>query len=443
MAAPPDLDSPAVGVRDRLRLALSGSIAIDSMALITTSVLTAVTGIVFWTVVARLIPPHELGVQTALLSLMTTAGTVAASGPGNALTAMIPATPARHRRMLLRRALVTVVVTAGVCGMVAAALGASTIDGPPPAAAVALVLTGAFVMAFFALKDTVLTALSSARRLPALNMAAAVVKIGLVPVLVMITFPQTAVIATLGSSVLAITVAVVLIRRSMELEVPAERFVRDHDGRQLVGFALRDGSASLISMGPLLGAPFLTTWLAGPVQGAILALMLPISQGLDYVTIGTATALTKHLPTAANPARMVARIWAITQAAVLGVAVLVLFAFSPVLFRFFGHDYDHTVLWTTLALLCVGSIARVPFVTWAAMLRATLATRTLLVTNLSMSALSVPVLVICTDRWGAQGAAAGLAVGSALLGVVGALQLIANRRRARRDAASSETEVLR
>ncbi|MGV9713270.1 hypothetical protein ACWDTI_21695 [Gordonia sp. NPDC003424] len=415
-------------LRDRLRGIVSGSVAIDSVSLIATSALTAVTGIVFWTVVARLIPPHELGVQTALLSLMITAGTVAASGPGNALTAMVPALRIPARRRLIRQAALAVLVVSAIGGISVGVVGAVTIDGPPPAMSLVLVAAGSIIMAFFALKDTVLTALSAARHLPLLNMAAAIVKIALVPLLLSLTLGQSAVIATLGASVLTVGVAVLMIRRSLDREVPDERFVREHNGRALVSFALRDGSASLISMGPLLGAPFLTTWLAGPVEGAMLALMLPISQGLDFVSIGTATALTKHLPTAADSARIVTRIWCVTQAAVVMIGTIVLFILSPLLFRFFGESYDHRALWVTLALLCLGSISRVAFVTWAAVLRATLATHTLLVTNLTMSVVVLPVLVVFTMQWGAEGAAGGLAVGSALLGAVGARQLIAGRR---------------
>ncbi|MEE4025410.1 hypothetical protein V1Y59_20155 [Gordonia sp. PKS22-38] len=429
----------------RLRAIISGSIAVDSAALITTSVLTAVTGIAFWTVVARLIPPHELGVQTALLSLMTMAGTVAASGAGNAMTAMIPATPAPSRGRLLRQATVVVLVGAALAGVVSGALGAVTIDQRASSVAVlAAVAVGSIIMAFFAFKDTVLTALSVARHLPLLNMAGAIVKIGLVPLLLLCTVPDAAVAATLAAAILTCAVAVFVIRRAMDREVPGDDFIRDHDRRQLIGFTLRDGTASLISMGPLLGAPFLVTWLAGPVQGAMLALMLPISQGLDYVSIGAATALTKHLPTATDPAATITRIWWLTQAAVLLVGAVLLVAVAPVLFGFFGQDYDHATLWVTLALLCVGSAARVGFVTWAAVLRATLATRTLLITNLTMSALSLPILMVLTARWGAIGAAGGLAIGSALLGAVGCWGLWTRRRAQHTPAAGApDVEVIR
>ncbi|MDY6811738.1 MAG: hypothetical protein SW127_22480, partial [Actinomycetota bacterium] len=154
-----------------------------------------------------------------------------------------------------------------------------------------------------------------------------------------------------------------------------------------------------------------------------------------------ATALTKHLPTAADPDATVTRIWRVTQTAVLaaGVVVLVAVAVAPILFTFFGRDYDTTTLWVTLALLCVGSAARVAFVTWAAVLRATLATRTLLITNLTTSALSVPILVGLTARWGAIGAAGGLAVGSALLGAVGCHRLWTRRATGPGPAAGSQT----
>mgnify|MGYP001321805453 FL=1 len=142
----------------------STPLAVDSVALIVTSALSAATGIAFWTLAARLIPPHELGIETAVLSLMTTAGAVAASGPGNAITAMIPASDAAGRRQRLLEAITIVGVGALVTGAVAGVVGALTV-GEASARTTVVIALGSVVLAFFEFKDTVLTALSAARRL--------------------------------------------------------------------------------------------------------------------------------------------------------------------------------------------------------------------------------------------------------------------------------------
>ncbi|MDL9936074.1 hypothetical protein QSJ18_04920 [Gordonia sp. ABSL1-1] len=397
-------------------------LAVDSAALITTSALSAFTGIVFWTIAARLIPPDELGVQTAVLSLMTTAGAVAASGPGNAITAMLPATGVEFRRTQLVHAGIVVAAGALFAGTVAGVVGGCTIgDGSP--GSVLLIIGGALVLALFAFKDTVLTALSAARRLPLLNLLISILKAVLLPLAVVASLPAGAVLATLVSAVVAVVVVVAMCRGLLDRHPPAAAAARPHQRRALLGFALRDGTASLVSMGTLLAAPFLTTWLAGPVQGAILALMLPIAAGLDFVSTGAAMALTKHLATAADQSHAIRRVWLLSQAAVALLGVILCVAIAPVLFGFFGHGYDHSTLWITLAVLCLGSTARVSFVVWAAVLRARLATRTLLTTNATACLVTVPVLVVCTAWWGSIGAAAGAGCGSAVLGATGAVGL--------------------
>uniref|UniRef100_UPI003D947386 lipopolysaccharide biosynthesis protein n=1 Tax=Gordonia sp. B7-2 TaxID=3420932 RepID=UPI003D947386 len=410
--------------RERIPLAASGStaLAVDSVALIVTSALSALTGIAFWTLAARLIPPHQLGVETAVLSLMTTAGAIAASGPGNALTAMIPASDATGRRERLVEGVGVVGVGALVAGLIAGVVGALTI-GESAFPAMLLITGGSMILAFFAFKDTVLTALSAARRLPALNLGISVFKAGALPIAVMLTLPMGAVTSSLVAAVIGIGVVAWMAPSLINRHLPSEDSLRAHKRGALLSFSLRDGTASLVSMGALLAAPFLTTWLAGPVQGAMLALMLPVAQGLDFVSTGAAMALTKHLPTSDRPDGVIRRVWWISEAAVIGLAVVLVLIAAPLLFGLFGDGYDHETLWLTLAVLCLGSMLRVSFVIWAAVLRASLATRTLLVTNVAASVLTVPVLVLSIIAWGAVGAAVGACFGSLVLGLAGVIGL--------------------
>ncbi len=403
------------------------ALAVDSVALIVTSALSAATGIAFWTLAARLIPPHQLGVETALLSLMTTAGAVAASGPGNAITAMIPAAGAAGRRSQLCGAVAVVGVGTLLTGTVAGIVGVLTVGGGHGPTAV-LIVGGAVILGFFAFKDTVLTALSAARRLPLLNLGVSVIKAAALPVAVWWAVPSSAVTVSLVAAVLAVGLVWWMVPPLIGRHLPPTELTREHNRAALLAFSLRDGTASLVSMGSLLAAPFLTTWLAGPVQGAMLALMLPIAQGLDFVSTGAAMALTKHLPTTPEPTRTIRRVWWLSQAAVIVVALGLSLVLAPLLFGLFGDGYDHETLWVTLAVLCLGSVLRVTFVIWAAVLRASLATRTLLVTNVAASAVTVPVLVGCILAWGAVGAAAGACFGSLVLGIAGLIGLVRGMR---------------
>ncbi|MET9202543.1 oligosaccharide flippase family protein [Gordonia sp. NPDC003585] len=399
----------------------STPLAVDSVALIVTSALSAATGIAFWTLAARLIPPHELGIETAVLSLMTTAGAVAASGPGNAITAMIPASDAAGRRQRLLEAITIVGVGALVTGAVAGVVGALTV-GEASARTTVVIALGSVVLAFFTFKDTVLTALSAARRLPLLNLGVSVLKAAALPIALLVALPMSAVTASLVAATIGIALVAWMAPPLVGHNLAPVGMVREHKRSALLVFSLRDGTASLVSMGVLLAAPFLTTWLAGPVQGAILALMLPIAQSLDFVSIGAAMALTKHLATAREPRQVIVRVWWVSQAAVIAVA-LGLIVTAPVLFELFGDGYDHQTLWLTLAVLCLASILRVSFVVWAAVLRASLATRALLVTNFATSVITVPFLVISIIAWGAVGAAVGACVGSLVAGLAGLIGL--------------------
>ena len=64
----------------------------------------------------------------------------------------------------------------------------------------------------------------------------------------------------------------------------------------------------------------------------------------------------------------------------------------------------------------MGSVLRVPYSIWMAVLRASLETRTILRVNTVAFVVSLPTIVYLTHYWGGLGAAVGLAVGSALLG---------------------------
>ena len=155
-------------------------LAADSVAIVLTYFLTAAAGMLFWIVAARTIPAHELGVQTALISLITTIGTVTAYGVGSAYKAMLSAPGCVRRTRLVDGLIITVVVSLTV-GTLAGQFAGEAVAGGP--VATLLVPAGALVLALFVLKDAALIGLHATRWLPVLNMVAVLVKVGLVVLL--------------------------------------------------------------------------------------------------------------------------------------------------------------------------------------------------------------------------------------------------------------------
>jgi O-antigen/teichoic acid export membrane protein len=404
-----------------------GGVAADSIALILTSGLTAATGFLFWTLAARTLTPHELGVETALLSLMITAGTIAAIGTGNSFTALLPV-PGCARRQRLIDGYVLVAMTSVALGSVAGLIASWTLH-LGVASAMSWTVVGSVTMAFFALKDSSMIGLGGAAKLPIQNLLASIAKIALFPLLVTV-FAHPAVIATLAAACAAAVVVIgFIIPRLVNVqgisESDAGRLAPTR--RDLSVFAARDGIASAMSMGVMLSLPFITTAVAGPVDGAVLALALSVAQALDLVSAGVGTALTAGL--AARPDGMwvrVRRAWALTFAAVIvtGVAIL---AASPLIMAILGSNYREQPIVLVLAVLMLGSIVRVSFVVWASALRAQAKTATLLKVNGFAVTVAVPVILVFTSLWGAVGAAAGLSVGSTILGSIGAIALIRAR----------------
>ncbi|MDN4174797.1 lipopolysaccharide biosynthesis protein [Nocardioides sp. SOB77] len=97
-------------------------------SLLTAQVVGAGLGFVFWVLVARLVPAHEVGVAAAAISTQTFLGLVTSLGLGTLLVAELPLHPPARQRRLVLRSLLAVVLAALVVGTTVAA--ASGLLGP-------------------------------------------------------------------------------------------------------------------------------------------------------------------------------------------------------------------------------------------------------------------------------------------------------------------------
>ncbi|MBC9731726.1 oligosaccharide flippase family protein [Nocardioides marmotae] len=93
-------------------------------SLLTAQVVGAGLGFLFWVLVARLVPAHEVGVAAAAISTQTLLGLVTSLGLGTLLVAELPVHPPARQRRLVQRSLLAVVLAGLVLGAtVAAAAG--------------------------------------------------------------------------------------------------------------------------------------------------------------------------------------------------------------------------------------------------------------------------------------------------------------------------------
>lgn len=413
-----------VQFRDVVRRLLDTHLAVHSAALVTTWIITAATGIIFWSIAARVMSPQRLGVDTAIISLISTAGIVAATGTGNSFIALLPVRGCdRERRLADGYFIVCLLSTAigAATGIVAAAtLHLEVIS------AVCWTTVGSVATAAYMLKDSALLGLSGTPKLLGQNLGASLAKIALV-VLLASHVSHPAVVATIASSAIVGAIAIFVVIPRLLAASPSAPPATPTGGptrRDLAIFSLRDGAGSAMANGVFLILPFLTTWIAGATQGAVVALTLSFSLSLELVSSGVGAALTVGL--SASPERLWERgrqAWLITQAIVI-IAGLGLVVAGPAVVAILGSQYENLPVISVLVILAVGSVARVAFVIWTSVMRAISCTGAILAANALGTALAIPLIVLCTARWGAVGAAVGLSIASAATGVIGAIGIL-------------------
>ncbi len=410
-------------------------IASDSLFLIATSAFTAMVGVLFWILAARTIPPARLGIDTALISVITAAATAAATGVANAFIAMIPVS-GHGRARLIRTGYAVVGAASAVTGLVAGVLVALAL---PSLGSRWLVITevaaATIVWSLFVVQDPVLTATGRARWLLAENLPVNLSKLALLPVLAL-SVGHAAVLATVLPAAVAVAVVsgVVVPRlaraddsRASDDDEAGASWMRANR-RPFTLFVLRDGAGSALSLALLMALPFLVTVIAGPVSGAVFSLCLQLSNGLDLVTAGIGVSLTTNVaadrPTAARIAMGVLR----RVVVLVSAALLILVAASPLMLRLFGTTYVHRNGVAVIAVLGLGSLLRTTFEIWTALMRAMHRTSLLLVSNIACAAVLVPLVAVGAALGGALGAAVGMTVGTCAFSLVGAAGMIRAQR---------------
>ncbi|MFZ7086933.1 hypothetical protein [Curtobacterium sp. RRHDQ10] len=175
-------------------------VTMDSIWILAGYAVTALTGFVFWVVAARIIPPADLGIDTAMYSIFTAAAQVAASGIGDALLVMLPGLT-RWRKPLYLVGITSAFVVAAIAGVIAGVLVVLFVQPDAPTWAVILgIALASVIWTMFVIKDPILTSLGGARLNLTMNGPVNLIKLALIPVLV----------AVVGASANPVLIAAVL-----------------------------------------------------------------------------------------------------------------------------------------------------------------------------------------------------------------------------------------
>ncbi len=403
----------------------------DAAALVGTAGLTAAVGLIFWAVAARLIEPTRLGIDTAIISLVTATASACAVGVGNAFTALLPVAGALLRQRLWQGYRL-VLGAALVLGTLAAVVGAFTLAGPlaTPVGMLSVVVA-VVVWSLFVVQDAALTGMGQAIWLPWENVGVSLAKLAMLVSLVSATTHPATVATVVPAAVAVVVVTGFLVplaarRRLNDTAVslpptgddPAPGLLAASSAAVMRVFALRDGLASALSLGVLMLLPFVVTSVAGPQEGAVFGICLSLTIGLDLISAGMGVSLTVHAADRPEQARDIAfAVWR-RLVLVVAAAALCLAALAPLILSFLGPTYVNSGGVVIIAVLALTSVVRTVFIIWASLQRALRHTGLLLALNTAVAATMLPLVIGLAHSFGAVGAATGVAVAQVLLSLV-------------------------
>ena len=407
----------------------------DAGSMMSSSVAHAVLGIGFWTLAAKMFPPHELGTMTAVLAVITSTGVVLASGIGDAYTALLPSVGAQ-RASFYRLGQRLFAGMAIVCGVVAALCTTRMLDEVRGSTAVGvLVAVGILIWSAGALQNSTLAALGRASWLPAANIAASIGKIALLPLLAINLHWHSVELAVLIATAIVFLVLRPAIGRLVvdgddlsSLSAPEEL-----KAGTFVKFVAQTSISSALSMGLLMVTPFLVAVYANTSQGALFSLSLSIVQALDFIGGALAVSLVVHASSSPAEADAMARSIMVRVVLLSTVGGLLLVALAPIGLRLLNPQYGEMGATAVIAVLAAGTVLRCVYMVWAGLQRARRNMKAPLVLNVASALVLLVFLPTLCSRHGALGGALALLLAQLALAVGIAVHFQLSRRQRMRS----------
>lgn len=400
----------------------------DGYAILFSRGLTAVLGIGYWAVAARLYPAPTVGFNTAVLSAMMLVSGLAQLNMGTLLPRYLPVMGGSRRRLVEVTYAGTLVVTLVVAALAVLVIprlipGLGELGEVAPTAL--LFVAGALAFTIFALQDFVLIGLKRAVWVPAENLASALLRLSLLPLLHG-PLPRLGIIVSwiVGAGALIPPVTWLVHRRLRKLERASEPSARL---RPIAAQLLGNNIGMALAIVAVFGMPLLVVAQLGGRANAYFYGPWSVFLGLQIVSSSFATSLLVEGadPASRRVALMRATLWQSWRLVIPAVALLCFLA-SPLL-SLFGPNYEAegAALLRVLALTCIPQV-----LVAAAIAEARLYERPWTVASiyggtaflgLGLSAILLPVM-------GIEGAGIAWLAAESLVGAVAALHAAARRR---------------
>jgi O-antigen/teichoic acid export membrane protein len=336
----------------------------DGLALVLSSGLTSVLGLVFWVLAARLYDAATVGVNSTVLSAMTLLGTAAQLNLGNALLRFVPVAGGRTRSLVF--GCYAVAVAAAAAAGAVFALG-SAWWAPELHAA----FGGSELFAFFAIctpictmfvmQDYVLPAIKRATVVPLENLLFSILKIVFLGGAAVLGMWSGIALSWLAATAVTVLLITLWLARALPRATPGEP--APYTLGDVACFVRADYAGTVFLLAAVFGLPLVVFARLGAEAAAVYGVVWQIAYAFYLVVNGMGQSMVAHV--AADPQRLdAARRGMMTKAlALLVPAVLVTAVVAHPLLSLFGSVYadDGALLLVLLALSAIPNA-----ITWSA-----------------------------------------------------------------------------
>jgi O-antigen/teichoic acid export membrane protein len=340
----------------------------DGMALVLSSGVSSVIGLLFWVLAARLFDPAVVGIGSAALSAMTLLGSAAHLNMGNAMLRFVPVAGGRAKALVMG----CFAVGAGVGTVLGLGFAAGAgvwapelVDGFGYPALIGFFAVSTPIWTLFVLQDAALTSIRRADLVLVENAVFALLKIGMLVLAAVLAVPGGIAVSWVVATVLVVLVVIGFLVRT--LPSGPDRPAQPVTARDLAGFVRADYAGNIFWQAAVFGLPLVVIALAGAEGAATYGVIWQIGFGLYLVAIGMGKSMVTHAagdPGKAERARRGMERKALT---LIVPAVVVIVVGAHPLLSLFGRAYAESgsVLLVLLALSAIPHVVTAS-TTWAA-----------------------------------------------------------------------------
>jgi O-antigen/teichoic acid export membrane protein len=328
----------------------------NSYALVVSAGGTAVLGLLYWTIAARRYSPHEVGVQSVVISTMLFLSGLSQLSLNSVLIRFLPVARRGTGRMIGGAYIVSAVAAV----VVAAVFVLGTPFWSPTLSFLrsdalwfGAFVAGTAVWCVFTLQDSVLAGLRRATWVPIENIGVSIAKIALL-LLFASRLPRAGLFASwVIPAVVAVGIVTTLIVRIVLPPMRRQESPEPHRLGEIVRFAIGNHVGFVFYAASSNLLPLVVLNEVGAAQAAFFFLPWTIASAVAAIAASTATSLTVETARDLDRLRSYCRRTLVQTFALLLPVVALLVVGAPTLLRLFGEDYAAEGS-TALRLLALG-----------------------------------------------------------------------------------------